>query len=273
MRDPGAALVEIGNELLSGKVQDTNGPYLIRELAAVGGRLRELRIIADDREEIARTVRELSDRYEAVLTSGGVGPTHDDVTLAGIAAAFGEQLARNAELEAFVRRFYRGRVNEHLLRMADLPESAELLHDDRLVIPLVRVHNVYVLPGEPTVFRKKWVALRDRFRGAPLEQRFVYTDLDEGDLAGWLAEIETLHGVRIGSYPRYDTDEYAVMISIEAEEAPPVAAACAELVARIPPEALVRVEGGLGGGSRPTETDPDPDLEPEPDPEQETQDL
>lgn len=239
MRRPGAALLEIGDELLSGKVEDTNGPFLIRELRQSGVQLCELRVVQDRLDAIAAAVRELSEAYETVFTSGGVGPTHDDVTLAGIARAFDEPLVENQELAASIRRFYKERTNPHLLRMARLPQSAELLMADRMSFPCIRVRNVYVMPGEPTIFRAKWRFLRAHFRDEPFHLRRVYTRLDEGVLAGWLEAIAAEHGVDVGSYPRYDSRAYRVMVTIEGRDAPQVEAAHAALLGRIPAEELV----------------------------------
>jgi molybdenum cofactor synthesis domain-containing protein len=226
-------------------VVDTNGPLLIADLRERGCPLHELRVVVDEVSAIARAVRELSAAYEVVFTSGGVGPTHDDVTLEGIALGFGEPLCRNPDLERAIRDFYQGAVNEHVLRMADLPASATLVRHERLLVPVVRVRNVYVLPGEPTVFRRKWAAIRDTFRREPFHLKRIFTRLDESAIAGWLIDAERRHQVMIGSYPRYDTRDYAVLITVESKDAARVDAAAAEVVAAIEgarPDALVRVE-------------------------------
>src|SRR4030095_10474079 len=114
---PRAAILLIGNELLSGKVEDENARYLTRQLRELGVTLARVEIIPDVAEEIAEAVRVLSERYDVVFTSGGVGPTHDDVTLAAVAAAFGMDVARNAELEALLRAGAGDRLHERDLRM------------------------------------------------------------------------------------------------------------------------------------------------------------
>ncbi|GIW71646.1 MAG: molybdenum cofactor biosynthesis protein [Planctomycetota bacterium] len=239
-----AAVLAIGNELLSGKVEDRNTRTCIAELRAVGTPVGEVRIVADELEAIARAVRELSARFDHVFTSGGVGPTHDDVTLPAIARAFGEPLVRHPRLEAAIRAYYRERTDEQLLRMADLPRSAVLLEAAGLAVPVVTVRNVVVLPGEPTIFRRKLAAIRERFRQSPIFLRRVFTRLDEAALARTLAELERTHGVSVGSYPRYDTEEYAVMVTIESREQDRVARALAALLSALPPEQVVRVDSG-----------------------------
>ncbi len=238
----GAAIVAIGNELLSGKVADTNTPLAISELRALGMPVLEARTIPDDADRIAETFRDVSPRYEVVLSSGGVGPTHDDVTLPGIAAAFGVPLARNEDLARAIAAFYGERTNEAVLRMADLPEGAVLLREPGLPIPVVLVRNIYVLPGEPTIFRRKFLAIRERFRRAPYFLRRVFTNQDEGEIASVLAAIEKEFSVAVGSYPRYDVADYRVMVTIESKDRDRVDAAFAALVSRLERAALVRTE-------------------------------
>ncbi len=239
---PAAAIVAIGNELLSGKVLDTNIPFLTQELRELGLPLREVRWIPDEIEAIAATFRELAPRFEVLFSSGGVGPTHDDITFAGLARAFDVPLVRNPDLAREIRSFYGDATNEALLRMADLPANAVLLEDPKLVIPFVVVANVYVLPGEPTIFRRKFLAIRERFRRRPFHLRKLFTSLGEGDIARSLVEAERRFEVQIGSYPRYDTTEYAVMVTIESKEKDRVDAALAHLLAAIPADRIVRLE-------------------------------
>lgn len=236
------AACAIGNELLSGKVSDSNIGLLIREFRAVGTSVHEVRWVADDVEAIGVAVAELSARFDAVITSGGIGPTHDDVTYAGVASAFSESRTQNARLEAALSTFYGSRINPQLLRMADLPASAELLDDPRLEIPLVRVRNVYILPGEPTVFAKKLAAIRDRFRSTQIVVARVFTRLGEGELAELLAETEQRFAVAVGSYPRYDRSAYAVLVTLEAKDFQAVSEALAFVKGRLPRGAIVRVD-------------------------------
>src|ERR1700759_1388384 len=121
---PRAAILLIGNELLSGKVDDENARFLTRELRALGVTLARVEIIPDDPADIAASVRALAARHDLVFTSGGVGPTHDDVTFAAVGAAFDMSLARNAELEALLRAGIGPRLHQRDLRMADVPAGA-----------------------------------------------------------------------------------------------------------------------------------------------------
>lgn len=238
----GAAIVAIGNELLSGKVVDANTPLLIQDLRELGMPVLETRTIPDDLERIASTFADVSPRFEVIFSSGGVGPTHDDITFQGLAAAFGVPLVRNAELARDIAAFYGEETNEAVLRMADLPEGAVLLREPRLVIPVVLVRNIYVLPGEPTIFKRKYRAIRERFRREPFHLKKVYTKQGEGEIAAALAEIEKQFSIAVGSYPRYDCAEYQVMITLESKDATRVAQALAALLARLDAASVVRVE-------------------------------
>src|SRR5579885_1203583 len=170
-RDRTAGLVVVGNEILSGKVVDTNAPFLARELRALGVELRRIVTIPDDLEEIAAAVREFAARYDVVFTSGGVGPTHDDVTIAGVARGLGRAVVRHPVIESRIREFYGEKVNAARLKMAEVPEGTELIVDGRLGFPTIKCENVYVLPGIPELFEQKFLALRDRFAAAPSHPR------------------------------------------------------------------------------------------------------
>ena len=159
-----AAALIIGNEILSGKTEDTNTPFLARELRALGVTLSRVVVVPDEEAVIRDEVRALSGGYDCVFTSGGVGPTHDDVTLRAVAAAFERELVTNPDLERAIREHFDVVRTPAAMRMAEVPAGAEMVYGDGLWIPVVLVDNVYVLPGLPPIFRKKVVALRDRLR-------------------------------------------------------------------------------------------------------------
>jgi molybdenum cofactor synthesis domain-containing protein len=149
-----AGIVLIGNEILSGKVTDANAAYLCRELRQLGVDVRRITVIPDEVELIATTVAEFSRSFDLVFTSGGVGPTHDDVTMEGIARAFQTRVIRHPALIRLLESFHRGDLNEARLRMAEVPEGAELFSAETLRFPAVVVKNAYVLPGVPEIFRQ-----------------------------------------------------------------------------------------------------------------------
>src|SRR5690242_15560886 len=189
---PTAGIVIIGDEILSGKFVEENAAFLIGELRALGVELRRITVIPDDLEDIAATVRDASAKHDHVFTSGGVGPTHDDVTIAAIAHGFGVGVTRHPELEAKVRGYWKDKLADANLRLADVPTGSELVYpaarsesgplptrgNDQLW-PVVCFRNVYILPGVPALFRRKFVDIRDRFRALPVTAARVYVDLDE----------------------------------------------------------------------------------------------
>ncbi|MBI3073577.1 MAG: competence/damage-inducible protein A [Deltaproteobacteria bacterium] len=242
-RTPTAAIVIIGNEILSGKTQDTNGPYLIGELKALGVDLREIAVVPDIHETIAETVTRLAAKVDFVFTSGGVGPTHDDITIEAVARAFGRRIVREPSLEKALRWFYQDHLTDAHLRMADVPEGAELVYDDGIKIPTLRLENVYVLPGIPELCRMKFATVRERFRALPFHLRQIFVDADEGLIADAMTRAQAAHpSVAIGSYPRLSNAEYRVKVTLESKDKGEVDVVCDELVRAFGAEKIVRVE-------------------------------
>jgi molybdenum cofactor synthesis domain-containing protein len=252
-RPPRAAILLIGNELLSGKVDDENARYLTRELRALGVTLARVEIIPDDEADIAETVRALAARHDHVFTSGGVGPTHDDVTLSAVGAAFGMPIARNAELESLLRAGIGPRLHERDLRMADIPAGARLEYGPAgrpatpgqahgRSWPVIVVNNVWILPGVPSIFRRKFETVRELFRAAPIHARAVYSREGEGPIAAFLDEtVAAFPTVEVGSYPHLEAPDYSVKITLDGRDRAAVDAATTHLVARLGP-AVVRTE-------------------------------
>jgi molybdenum cofactor synthesis domain-containing protein len=245
--DPTAAILLIGNEILSGKVDDQNARYLIGELRNLGVFLRRIEVVPDDAADIAASVRALADRFDTVFTSGGVGPTHDDVTLAAVAAAFGMPLVRHPELEGLLRASFGDRLHERDLHMADVPSGARLQYGPGgsgpgTPWPVIVVQNVWILPGVPAIFRRKFEAVRDLFRGPPIYSRALYSRAGEGAIAGVLDDVvSAFPGVEVGSYPHPDAADYRVKITLDGRDRAAVDAALSQLAARLG-EAVVRTE-------------------------------
>lgn len=241
---PSAAVVVIGNEILTGKFADENGPYLIARLRALGADLRRLVTIPDDLAVIAAEVRHCADRHDFVLTTGGVGPTHDDLTLEGIARAFEVPLEQRPELVALLERFELPST-EATLRMATVPQGAELIESAALAYPVVRVRNVYVFPGVPKLLKNKFEAISDRFAGEAVATARVFTDEHEFAIADRLTAVAARHPeVDIGSYPRFGEGDYRVILTLESRDPSALARARDELCGAV---RVVRVEGASGG--------------------------
>ena len=194
---------------------------------------------------IAARVRAVSPTVDHLFTSGGVGPTHDDVTLRAVAAAFDLPVARHPELEALLRDRYGARLHERDLLMADLPVGARLEHGPggpRTTWPVVVVRNVWILPGVPSIFRAKFETVRELFRAPPIHGRALYSRAGEGPIAGALDEtVAAFPGVEVGSYPHLDAPDYRVKITFDGRDAGAIDRALAFLAERLG-DAVVRTD-------------------------------
>ncbi len=238
-----AAAIIIGDEILSGKVREANTAPLIDLFADIGVELRHISYIGDDEEDIIAEVRLCSERYDAVITSGGVGPTHDDRTVAAIAAAFGVGVERHPELVEMIRAWWGERFTEAALRIAEIPAGSRLIYSNDGLIPLVVFRNVYIFPGIPRLFSAKIEALRGELDGSPRRRADLYLSADESVIADRLAAVdEASPGVKIGSYPRSEGEDHRVWITMEAADEESVNAAVDRLLEVLPAGDVVRVE-------------------------------
>ena len=215
-----AAALVIGNEILSGKIQESNLVELARVLRELGIDLKRVVVVTDDLATIAKEVSALASAHDFVFTSGGVGPTHDDVTMAGIASAFGVPVVAHPTLEEMLRRHFGERINDGHLRLALVPQGARLLTKPDSLWPVTVIENVWILPGIPEVFRKKLDIARDHLGGdPPYISRAVYTRLDEADLAPLLNEIVANHpDVAIGSYPAWSDKKFRTKLTFDGKD-------------------------------------------------------
>jgi len=240
-----AALLVIGNEILSGKVQDANTQVLALTLRGLGIELRRVVTVLDEIAGIAAELNALRAGFDLVFTSGGVGPTHDDVTIAGVARALGRQVVRSAELEALLRGHYAERLTEGHLVMADVVEGTELHMGESPSWPAMVLGNVFILPGVPEIFERKLHGLRTRLVGAEAAfvLRSVFTAQDEGAIKPHLdAVVAAFPGVAIGSYPRLNDPAYSVRVTFDGRDTARVEAAAADFIARLPAGCFVRAE-------------------------------
>lgn len=238
-----AAALVIGNEILSGKIQDANTATLARELRALGVELRRVVVVPDEVALIAAEVNSLRLGHDLLFTSGGVGPTHDDVTVEAVARALGRRVVRDAKLESMLRAHYGARCTEGHLRMADIVEGTELWEGLDARWPTMVLGNVFILPGVPEIYRFKLEGLRPRLRGpdAPFVLRSVYTSLDEGAIKAHIDDVVTRFAdVSVGSYPRWRDPEYAVRVTFDARDEARVREAADVFAALLPADAVVR---------------------------------
>ncbi|MCS6858353.1 MAG: competence/damage-inducible protein A [Sandaracinaceae bacterium] len=238
-----AAALIIGNELLSGKVSDANLPVLARTLFELGIRLERAVMCRDEEVAIASELRLLCDRYDLVFTSGGIGPTHDDRTIQGVARAFGVALRRDPGLEARILAHYGPRTTEGHLRMAEIPEGSRLIESEELAWPVLQVGNVYVLPGVPEFFARKLKAIRHLIgMERPYLSAAVETRCDEGEIAALLERIEREHGVEVGSYPRFVDGKMQLRLTLDSQDPEQVEKALEALLRGLNPAMVLGVE-------------------------------
>src|ERR1051325_5225950 len=201
-----ACVLIIGNEILSGRTQDANLAFLAQGLNEIGIRLREARCVPDAAETIGAAVNEVRTKFDYVFTTGGIGPTHDDITAQCIADAFGVPLILHPDAKRLLESHYPpGAINEARLRMAHMPEGSVLLLNPISRAPGFRIGNVYVMAGVPQVMQATFSELRHRLRGgAKVLSRSVSCGLGEGTIAKDLAALQQRYpDLEIGSYPYF----------------------------------------------------------------------
>ena len=238
-----AAIVVIGNEILSAKVADENGPWLSRELRALGVELRRIETVPDEVPVIVDSLRRAIGSAKSVFTSGGIGPTHDDVTIAAVAQCFGRRVVTDDRILSSLRSHFGERLNAARRRLAEVPEGAIIDWCPGSLFPVISVENVAVLPGPPMLFQAGFARIRDRYRTAPIFTRALYFAIGEGSLAEHLdAAVAQFPSVAIGSYPRFDDSDYRVKVTFDGRGEEDVRRAAAFVRARIPAEAVLREE-------------------------------
>ncbi len=246
MPTPTAALVVVGNEVLSAKVQDENGPWLARRLHDLGVLLVAIETVPDLIDDVVAAVDRARHRAEWVFTSGGVGPTHDDVTVGAVARALGLPVVRPPALVEVIRaqhrRHHGSEASESSLRMADVPEGTRLLGDPSY--PTLVAENVVMLPGVPQFFRYQFDRIAHMLAASPFRLACVYLAVGEDGIATALDRIAHEHpSVEVGSYPRFDGADHRVKVTLEAKDGARVSEALAALLAALPEGAVVRTEG------------------------------
>ncbi|MEJ8574560.1 competence/damage-inducible protein A [Microbaculum marinum] len=231
-----AAMLVIGDEILSGRTKDRNIGYVAEFLTNIGIDLKEARVVADDIQDIADAVNALRARYTYVFTSGGIGPTHDDITADGIAHAFGVPVIHHPRAVEILKEYLGDRINEARLRMARMPEGAELIENTVSKAPGWRIGNVHVMAGIPAVMQAMMDAIGPTLRtGARMLSETVEgRGIKEGDIGGPLGQIQAVHkDVMIGSYPHSDGTRFTTSIVIRARDAGALAAARREVEALV----------------------------------------
>jgi molybdenum cofactor synthesis domain-containing protein len=238
-----AGIIIIGNEVLSGKTEDTNSRFLCRELRTLGVDVRRISVIPDEIELIGREAAVFSRQFHYVFTTGGVGPTHDDVTIAGIAHGFGVKVIRHPELEQRLRARHGANINEARLRMAEIPEGAEVVGDSSLTGAVVKLRNIYIFPGIPKILHDRFEAIKGTFRDAPYFLKVIYVKEGEGVIASFLNDLlKAFPDLLLGSYPVIDRPEYKVKLTLESKDQDYLNRAFQQLLGVLPKTAIYRIE-------------------------------
>jgi len=245
-----AALVVIGDEILSGRTQDKNVAQVATWLNDQGIRLAEVRVVPDDQERIIDAVNALRKAHDYLFTTGGIGPTHDDITVDSIAAAFGVPVVEHPEARRILEDYYAARgieLTEARLRMARVPEGAELIANPSSGAPGVKIGNVYILAGVPQIAASMLEALSGTLEGGqPMVSVIVGAYSAESEVADLLRETEAEHpGVVIGSYPFFKDGRYGANFVIRSEDGEAAQRCADDLVADLAAAGYEVVAGGI----------------------------
>ena len=244
-----AALVVIGDEILSGRTQDKNVAQIATWLNVQGIRLREVRVVADDRAAIAQAVNELRARHDYLFTTGGIGPTHDDITVDAIAAALDVPVIIHPEARAILERHYetRGGLTDARLRMARTPQGASLIPNEYSGAPGIRVGNLFVMAGVPAITAGMLAALTGTLEGgAPLLSRTIGCWVAESEIADLLGAIERAQeGCQIGSYPFFREGRTGANFVIRSADRARLDSCTAALTDALGDAGYIVTEGGI----------------------------
>ena len=245
-----AALLVIGDEILSGRTKDRNIGHIADHLTGIGIQLKEVRIVPDEEVEIVEAVNALRRRYDYVFTTGGIGPTHDDITSASVARAFGRPLILDARARAILESHYPpGGLNEARLRMAHVPEGAVLIENPISAAPGFRIGNVFVMAGVPAVMRAMFDGIKGGLTGGPpVLSRTVGAYLGEGVVAAGLGALQDRYpALEIGSYPFFRQGRFGASFVLRGTAQGLIDAAAEELRALIRELGAEPIEGEAPG--------------------------
>ncbi|HPF78419.1 MAG TPA: competence/damage-inducible protein A [Alphaproteobacteria bacterium] len=211
-----AALVIIGDEILSGRTHDKNTPWIAEQLNEIGVRLNEVRVIPDKKDRIMDTVNEMRRGHDYVFTTGGIGPTHDDITAESVAAAFGVELELNDAAYQELLSYYKdpSDITESRKKMALIPQGATLIPNPVSGAPGINIENVYVFAGVPRIMQAMFDAVAPTLKGGkPVISRSVTADIPESLIADGLTQIQNRYmQLSIGSYPKYQNGKFGTTL-------------------------------------------------------------
>lgn len=238
-----AGIIIIGNEILSGKVRDSNSYFLASELRALGVDVKRIFVIPDETDIIGETAFEFSNKYDYVFTSGGVGPTHDDVTMAGIAKGFGVKLSKHPEIEKLLCSRFDDAVNDAVLKMTELPEGTEVIVNEGMRYPVIFFRNIFIFAGIPDYLKEKFSIIKERFRSSTFHLKRLFLNGHESEFAEILESVVLNNrDVNFGSYPILGQTDYRVVVTAESKSEHLLEKAMDELLNILPQTMLHKVE-------------------------------
>ena len=242
-----AALIIIGDEILSGRTQDANLAYLAKWLGVQGIRLKEVRVVVDDMDAIGEAVNALRVQHDYLFTTGGIGPTHDDITVDAIAAALGREVIVHPDARQILADHYGDQLTEARLRMARTPAGASLIENPRTKAPGIRVENIFIMAGVPMITQGMLAALDGQLPGgAPVLSRTVAAWTQESKVAGVLKQAERANpGVQIGSYPFWREGKTGANFVLRSTSAAQLAEVAEQLMAGLTEIGITPIDGEL----------------------------
>ena len=240
---PSAALIIIGSEVLSGKVRDANTPFMVDELRKLGVALKRVVVIPDVIETIANEVRFASENFDWVFTTGGLGPTHDDLTMEAMAVAFDVKLVQSPELVEALNQLKRNHPVDSLIRLTWIPKNAQLFWGDgERIWPTVHIGNVYIFPGVPEFLRHRFAAMRSLLQATPFVCHNVYCSKNESELVSEINTVVAAHPkVELGSYPQFGNDDHRVRITFDAQDGESADAVLEHFLSLMTNDVVIRV--------------------------------
>lgn len=238
-----SGIIIIGNEILSGKVRDENSYFLSRELRTLGIDVKRISVIPDEIDTIGKEAVQFSKSYDYVFTSGGVGPTHDDVTIAAIASGFGVSLVRNEKISDILLSRYHEEPNAAVLKMTEIPEGAHVVFRENMRFPVISFRNIFIFPGIPEYFQNKFSAIKEQFRSNAFHLKRIFLNSHETDIAEVLNSVVSANNrVVFGSYPIIGESDYRIIITAESKFEESLNKAVDELLRKLPAEVIISVE-------------------------------
>jgi len=233
MKKSSVAIAVIGDEILNGGTRDGNSYWLLQQLNELGAEVGLIIVLPDEMEVLVRRLRELHEEYSAVITTGGIGPTHDDLTREAVARACGRPLVLNRRAEEMIAASHKGELTEVRRRMAMLPEGCELIGNEQTGAPGFSVDGIYCFPGIPALLHVMFEEVKEQFRGGAVHKESIRVNVGESRFAEELEEAQKkFPGVLIGSYPKLD--DYAwVEVRLRSRDAEKLKECCAWLRPRL----------------------------------------